>query len=185
MKLIFLIIILFFAFNADGQIDTVFVRYPMNWESGNKAYSTDTILTEHLRDKLVMAGTAIIPNTKNQWAIAVDYNLMLESVSTPVCVSDREIDNGIDYIKSIEQTDSTFTISTMIHANCCYNFLCDVTEQEGGVLNLTYIGYGWSICGCLCVFKMDYTFSKSSETSQKKISGIVINGDLKTLKNLD
>ncbi len=185
MKLIFLMLALLTAPIAEGQIDTVFVRHPINWESGNKEYSTDTVLTEHLRDKLLMAGTAIIPNTENQWDVAEDYNLMIESVSTPVCVSDREIDNGIDYIESIEQTDSTFTISTMIHANCCYNFLCDVSEQEGGVLNLTYIGYGWSICGCLCVFKMDYTFSKSNQISEKELTGIIINGDPKTLKKLD
>ncbi len=185
MKLIFLILAHLSTHIADCQIDTVFVRHPINWESGNIAYSTDTILTERLRDKLLIAGTAIIPNTKNQWAVAGNYNLMLESVSKPVCVSDREIDNRIDYIQSIAQTDSTFTISTIIHANCCYNFLCDVTEQEDGVLNLTYIGYGWSICGCLCVFQMDYTFSKSNEKSEKELTGIVINGDPKTLKKLD
>lgn len=185
MKLIFIIIALLSAPIAESQIDTVYVRYPINWESGNKTYSTDTILTEHLRDKLLIVGTAIIPNTENQWDVAADYNLMLESISKPVCVGDREIENSTDFIQSIAQTDSTFTISTMIHANCCYNFLCDVSEQEGSVLNLTYIGYGWSICGCLCEFKMDYTFRKSNQISEKELTGIFINGDPKTLKKLE
>lgn len=181
----FLILVLFFSPFAYGQMDTIFVRYPKNWKSGTREYSTDTVFTDHLRDKLLIAGTAIIPNTQNQWEVAEEYNLMLEMVSTPICVSDREIDNRIDYVKSIDQNDSTLTITTMIHSNCCYNFLCDVSIQEDGVLNLTYIGYGWSICGCTCIFKMDYIFRKTNKNSDNELTGIVINSDQRTLRKLD
>lgn len=129
-----------------------------------------------------MVGTTIIPNTENQWEVGNEYGLMLESVTQPKCVSDREIDNGVDYIRTITQTDSTLTISVTLYDNCCYNFLCDVALAQGGIIDLTYIGYGWSICGCLCVFHMDYTFSKSGSVPEIPLAGFTINGEKSTFR---
>lgn len=175
---------LFVAGNTVAQQDTVFVRHPKNWQSGEQTYSTDTIITDHLRDKLLIAGTSIIPNTNNQWKVASETNLMLDGVSQPDCISDRAMYSDVDRIRFIQETDSSFTIATTIHENCCYNFLCDVTVNENGILNLTYIGFGWSICGCMCSFNLDYRFVKDPEFDRSKIKGIMINNNPKSLKVL-
>ncbi len=164
------------------ELDTIFVRHAKDCKQGSKEYVTDTTLTSDYRDRLLMAGTTIIPNTGNQWEVSSEFQLMLQSVSEPKCVSDREIDNGVDFIRSTTQTDSTLSVSVTIHDNCCYHFLCDVSVVEGGIINLTYIGYGWSICGCMCVFHMDYNFSKSEYDPEVKLTGFMINGKKETFK---
>lgn len=183
IKLLLSITCFLFVLNSFSQ-DTIFVRHPKGWVSGSTDYTTDTTLLENFSDRLIMAGTTIIPNSHNQLNVWGTYQLKLEKVSGSDCTSQGEKAYADDFINFITETDSTLFVSTTIHDNCCYNFLCDVSVEEGGILNLIYTGYGTTYCGCNCCFGMDYYFKKEDLPTEVELKAFMINGDRKNLKVL-
>lgn len=87
-----------FLLNSFSQ-DTIFVRHPKEWISGSTDYTTDTTLLENFSDRLVMAGTTIIPNSHNQLNVWGTYQLKLEKVSGSDCKSQGEEAYTADFIK--------------------------------------------------------------------------------------
>lgn len=146
-------------------------------------YATDTVIfnSEMVRNYLI--GTTIIPWTQNQM-YAKGWGLNFKKVSKSDCQnSGEEIYRMEDKIVSISETDSSFIIDLNIVDNCCYDFLCDISVDSSGTLNLIYSGYG-SHCGCECCFGITYHIEKMFKSDLGEIKGIMLNGDAKTRKEI-
>ncbi len=181
IKLLLSIVGFLFVLNSFSQ-DTIFVRHPKGWISGSTDYTTDTTLLDNFNDRLVMAGTTLIPSTHGQLNVWGTYQLKLEKVTASNCKSHGEEAYTDDFINFITETDSTLVISTTIHDNCCNQFLCDVSVEGDGIRNLIYTGYGNTYCGCNCCFGLDYSFKKEDIPVEVELKSVIINGDRKTLK---
>lgn len=190
MKNAWFYLLLFVAVSGNGVAqeygsDTIFVRHPKNWQSRSMDYTVDTVYLESYNHKLMMAGTAIIPYTHDQLNVYGTYQLMLKDVAASDCQSHgEEVYNSSDRINFITETDSTFIVDITIYDNCCYNFLCDASVVEGGILNLKYTGYGTMYCGCNCCFGLTYTFEKEDLPREEELKAMTINGESDTYKPL-
>lgn len=186
----FLAFILSFS-SCFAQQDTVFIRYTDRLADA-PSYKVDTLLSSSiLRGSNILVGTTALPNTENQMA-ARSYGLHFIGVEASQCEDTpesrykwgaAEIPHEID---KVEMTDSTMSVDISLYSNCCYDFLCDIAVLEDGVLNLIYHAYGQSHCACNCCFGLSYQMSFPYEEARegKKLTGVVINGDMRTLKKL-
>jgi hypothetical protein len=175
MKYLFSLSILFSMLQfANAQYDTVFVSYNSNEETDEIIYKTDTILYKYGEKRNILFGTTILPGTSNQIDL---YNagLTFEKVEKSECQNNGgEVHKQNGIINSIIVNDSTFVVDINVYDNCCYDFLCDASFTETGVLNLINTGYG-SFCACNCCYGLTYYFSIIDTDLTNQIVGVMIN----------
>ena len=175
--LIFLVAVL--ALQASAQ-DTVFVRYNKEWSEEVK-YVTDTLVFPGPLARQMLFGTTILHSARTY--TLYPYGLHLQRIDFTECDNRGEPAEGFDVIEDIIVKDSSLTIKLKIYDNCCYSFLCEAMADDGGVLNLKYIGYG-SNCACNCCFGLAYVFETGAYPKTKPIEAVMINGDRRTLKKI-
>lgn len=189
---IFISVFFLFSTNCFTQIkseaeyqDTVFIRYNKDGTGNKLKYTTDTIIYESSLTRNMLIGTTILPLTYNQ-ITAQEYGLYLTKVSKSNCKKDVTIYGGklLDHINSITKTDSSLIIDFNIYDNCCYDFLCDISIDSTGNLNLIYNGYG-PYCSCDCCFGLIYAFKREKGNEIREIKSVLLNGNKKTLKLLE
>lgn len=163
--------------------DTVFIRQDHTFDD-TLIYVTDTIVFESGMRKKILIGTTILPWTHNQMG-ARGSGLYLQKVTKSDCQQDvTEYGGGMqDKINSIINTDSSMTIDINIYDNCCYEFLCDISMDSIGTLNLIYYGYG-TYCSCDCCFGLTFHFNKEKSPEYTEIKTIMINDNRKTIMQI-
>lgn len=182
-KLLFAFTLMLIASSQlNGQSpDTVFVRQDHDYND-TLIYAIDTIVFPSGMTKHMLFGTAVLPNTQNQM-IARGYGIWSTDVSKTDCQDNPEYhEMNIQQINSIVNTDTALVINITITENCCFDFLCDISIDTTGTLNLAYSGYG-TYCACDCCFGLTYTLTKYDFGDEKQnIKAVMINGNRKTLK---
>ena len=178
---LFLITLLFTSAGMAQSPDTVFIRQDHNFDD-TLIYATDTIVFESGLRKQILIGTTIIPGTHGQ-IMAMNYGLSLNKVTKSDCQQDAYEKQSPDRINSIIHTDSTLTIDVNLTANCCYEFLCDISVDSEGTLNLIYQGYG-TYCSCECCFGVVYHLEKEHYPDFSEIKAVMINEDRKTIQKI-
>jgi len=188
----FILIVFIFTVDLYGQQnedltkyqDTVFIKHNKDWTIDKLNYITDTVIFETGMRRHILTGTAILPWTMNQ-EVAKGYGLYFNKVSRSNCQKDEYEYSGVieDSIYSINTTDTSLAINISIYENCCYDFLCDISVDSMGILNLIYLGYG-TYCFCNCCFGLDYHLSVLKYKDNLEIKAVMINGNRKTLKQL-
>lgn len=182
-KAIILFLISICFLDIYGQQDTVFIRQNENVATDSLIYVTDTIVFPSSMTRNFLMGTTVLPNTQNQLQ-AYGFGLYFDSVSKSGCQkSGRAAYMAIDKINYIVKTDSTLKIDINIYDNCCYDFICDISVDSLGVLNLIYYGYGTN-CACNCCFGLKYNFSIMTYSSYPEIIGVMLNRNKKTYKKI-
>jgi len=185
MKILFNLI-LFFALtgSAQGQTDTVFIRYDKNQFGEEKIdYKTDTVVFETPTARAILHGTTVLPWTSNQ-QYAKGYGLYIEKVEISPCRQGERPKEQEEVISAV-QTDTTLILQLNILGNCCHSFLCDIQVINDTTINLIQYGYGATYCACICCFGLTYEFSLMREYSEfDKLKNVMINGDERTLKRL-
>lgn len=161
--------------------DTVFIRQDHSFDD-TLIYATDTIVFESGMRKQILIGTTILPSTHNQM-MARGYGLYLNKVTKSDCKGDAYEKWSTDKINSIINTDSTLTVDINITDNCCYEFLCDISVDSTGTLNLIYYGYG-TYCACNCCFGLTFHFAKEKNPDYSDIKAVLINENRKTIKHI-
>lgn len=162
--------------------DTVFIRQDNNFDD-TLIYTTDTIVFESGMTKQILVGTTTLPSTHNQM-MARGFGLYLSKVTKSNCQRDAYDDPSPDKINSIINTDSTLIVDINISDNCCYEFLCDMSVDSTGTLNLIFYGYG-TYCACECCFGLTYHFYKIKDPEYSEIKSVMINGFRKTTKAIN
>jgi hypothetical protein len=186
MKHTVLLSFLFFIAQAHSQQDTVFVTHSGDsWGGDSLNYVTDTVLFDSGVTRHILTGTAILPYTSNQIG-AFGAGLYFDNVDRTDCQErDAEVAyHSKDNINWYEISDSTLTVNFNLYDNCCYDFLCDISVDSSGTLNLIYTGYG-TFCGCRCCFGLTYQMSRLLDPDYTQIKALMINGDTETLEFLD
>ena len=175
--------ILFSTITLAQSPDTVFIRQDHNFDD-TLIYATDTIVFESGMSKQILIGTTILPGTHNQMG-ARGSGLYLQKVTKSNCQQDvTKYGGGMqDKINSIITTDSTMTIDINIYDNCCYEFLCDISVDSTGTLNLIYYGYG-TYCSCDCCFGLTFHFIKEKNPDYSDIKAVMVNDNRKTIKQI-
>ena len=165
------------------QNDTVFVRY-MDLHGDGENYRIDTLFSARPTENHYLVGTTMLPNPSNQYSM-YPYGLWFTDFSGSDCNSHSESEAyGSSKVLDVQWTDSTLIINCQVGANCCYDFLGEISADDNGVLNLIYHGYGEN-CACNCCFGLTYTFAiEKSQEEPKPLTGIIINGDVETLFKL-
>lgn len=187
LSLRFFAVILFAGLSSvslSAQHDTVFIRHSDDRVSGGLTYVTDTVLFPSAVARHILTGTCILPWTHNQQN-AKGYGLYFEKVSKSECRGDRYTKEAEkDKINQIIRTDTGLIVDISIYDNCCYDFLCDVSVDTAGVLNLIYHGYG-SYCACNCCFGLTFQFSIIQHPDYGKIKAVMLRDDRSSLKNIE
>lgn len=162
--------------------DTVFIKYNKDWSDDKINYVTDTVIFETGMRRHILTGTAILPSTSNQTG-AKEYGLDFVKIKKSDCQKDVTEFGGElqSHINSILTTDSTLTIDINIYDNCCYDFLCDISVDTLGTLNLITYGYG-TYCSCDCCFGLTYHLTVMKDKDIPEIKSVMINNNRKTLK---
>ena len=181
IKIILFMILL--SSNLFGQQDSLFMRYKTDVTTDSTIYKTDTIIFNSEMVRHYLIGTTIIPWTQNQMN-AKGWGINFDKITKSDCQnSGDETYSMSDKIIKISETDSSYIIDLNIIDNCCYDFLCDISVDSSGTLNLIYTGYG-THCGCECCFGLTYHIEKMFESDLGEIEGIMLNGDEKTRKEI-
>lgn len=164
--------------------DTVFVKIPEH-HIDSTSYNTDTVLYRYGNlNKTMLFGTTILPSTQNQRS-ARGYGLWFDDLSKSDCQSSgEEVYFSKDKINSVINTDSSLIVDINIYDNCCYDFLCDISVDTTGTVNLIYNGYGMSHCACDCCFGLVFHISKASYEEFKPITGIRLSGNKNAYQKL-
>ncbi len=182
-KVIVLLIVFFCSGNLFSQQDSVFIKHSKDWTADTLTYVTDTVLFNSGMTRNLLIGTAIMPWTRNQMD-ALGFGLYFNSVSKSDCKNSGSMAYmSVDRINSIDITDSSLIVDINIYDNCCYDFLCDISVDSLGVLNLIYYGYGTN-CACNCCFGLIYNFEIVKDPDYGKITAVMINNDKRTLKRI-
>jgi hypothetical protein len=132
--------------------------------------------------KQILIGTTILPSTHNQMR-ARGYGLYLYKVTKSNCQGDAYENWNSDKINAVINTDSTLIIDINITDNCCYEFLCDISVDSTGILNLIYYGYG-TYCSCECCFGLTFHLEKEKSPDYSGIKAVMINENRKTIKRI-
>ena len=181
-KITLILTTVLFSTVAFGQSpDTIFIRQDHNFDD-TLIYATDTIVFKSGTRKQILIGTTILPSTHNQM-IAKGFGLYINNVSKSDCQGNSYENRNPDKITSIINTDSTLTVDINITDNCCYEFLCDISIDSTGTLNLIYYGYG-TYCSCDCCFGLTFHFEKENSPDYPDIKAIMINNNRKTTKKI-
>jgi hypothetical protein len=181
--ILILVVPLFMSSIGLAQQDTVFIKQSIDWTADTLSYETDTIVFESGMVRHILTGTTVLPNTHNQFS-TWGYGLYLNDVTKSDCQNHgEEVYSSADRINSVELTDTTLTIDITVYDNCCYDFLCDVSADSSGPLNLIYYGYG-THCACECCFGLVYHFSREFDSDTNQIDSVVLQGDVTTRKKI-
>ncbi|HTB07202.1 MAG TPA: hypothetical protein VK806_09640 [Bacteroidia bacterium] len=190
-SLLILILSLSFSIAGFGQAkikDTVFIKHDSNWIDEKLNYVTDTVVFPSGMERNILIGTTVVPGTHNQYKARWESGIYFYKVTKSECQANASEEPGMgqDHINSIMHTDSTLIIDINIYDNCCYSFLCDISVDSTGTLNLIYNGYG-AHCDCDCCFGLTYycNIEKSPEPKEIKyslIKAVIINGNKKSKK---
>jgi hypothetical protein len=130
----------------------------------------------------ILVATTALPGTYG-YLITRAWGLDLRSVTKSECQNDGMPPHFYeDRFYSITETDSSLIIYIGINANCCHDFLGDVSVDEKGVLNLLYHSYGAN-CACDCCFGLTYYFLKD-ESIHGALKSVMIRGNRKTMRPL-
>lgn len=162
--------------------DTVFIRQDHNFDD-TLIYVTDTVVFESGMRKQILIGTTILPSTHNQ-IMARGYGLYLKNVTKTDCKGNAHEKKSPDKINSITNTDTTLRIDINITDNCCYEFLCDISVDSTGTLNLIQYGYG-TYCACNCCFGLTYHFAKEKGPEYSEIRAVMIGDNRKTIRQIE
>lgn len=167
-----------------SQSDTVFIRYDIDETGESISYTTDTVLFGSRLARQFLIGTTFLPYSHNNLSARI-HGLDFLKVTKSDCQRDvTEYGGDIqDHINTIVTTDSMLTIDFNLYDNCCYEFICDASVDDEGILNLIYTGYG-SYCGCDCCFGLTYHFSVSEVEGEAELKAVMLNGNRKTLKSI-
>jgi len=188
-QLITILTLFIFATSVYGQIDdltkyqdTVFIKYNKDWADDKINYLTDTVIFETGMRRHILTGTTILPATQNSIS-ALNYGIGFLKVTKSDCQQDVTEKGGQinDHINSIISTDTSLTIDFNIYDNCCYDFLCDISVDTTGTLNLITTGYG-TYCFCDCCFGLTYHLTVMKDKDIPEIKSVIVNGNRKTLK---
>ena len=163
------------------KMDTVFIKYDPDGFDDILEYKTDTLLFQSQNSRHLLVGTTSLPETKNQMT-TWKYGLQFEKVNPTECLSGNSI--STDTINYIESTDSTLVIDVNVYDNCCFSFLCDVSIDNSGIMNLISTGYGGT-CGCNCNFCLTFIFNKKNDVKYPNIEGVMVNGNRKSIKKFN
>lgn len=161
--------------------DTLFLRYNHSEDYDTLIYKTDTVVYSSSMQRNFLIGTTVLPNTPRALT-ARAHGFYLASVTKASCPNGG-LGFNADRINSVMETDSTLTVDITIGANCCYDFLCDVSVDKQGTLNLHFQGYGVN-CACLCCFGLTFYFEKEKEFYYEKSKAVMIAGNPKTRRLL-
>lgn len=186
MKLSFFLLtfVLFTANSSLSQSDSVFITKTIYNENDSLVWVTDTAYFYSPLQRNILMGTCQLPWTYNQMS-AKNYGLDFVEVKKSDCSSHgEEVYKSKDKINSYGLTDSTLTIDFTLYSNCCYDFLCDISVDKEGVLNLHYQGYG-SYCACNCCFGLIYELEIYADEENREIKGIVLNGKQETFLKIE
>jgi len=181
-RLLILILLGLIDLSLFGQKDTVFIKYDLDDMNGKVHYTTDTIYFETPMRRQILKGTDILPYTHNQ-QIAKGYGLYLDKVVQSDCKKDATAERIPTKINSIINTDKELIVDFNFSDNCCYSFLCDIAIVNNSTLNLIFYGYG-TYCDCDCCHGLTFKMSKEEAVENKKVTSIMINGNVKTLTQL-
>ncbi len=167
-----------------SQQDTVFIKQSVDWTADTLTYETDTVVFESGMVRHILTGTNVLRNTHNQFS-TWGYGLYLNTVTKSDCQNHgEEVYHNTDRINSVELTDTTLKVDITVYDNCCYDFLCDVSADSSGALNLIYYGYG-THCACDCCFGLVYHFTRDFSSDTSPINSVVLQGDVTTRKKIN
>ncbi len=179
------------SFNGLAQTDTTFIRYDRNYEDDSLIYSTDTLIAHtELERQPVLYKTMVVPETINTMSARV-FGLFLTDVSKSSCnrKGDGQTNRSKDKVTSIAKTDSSWVFNLEIYANCCHEFLCEISVENDSTINFIYRGYGSAYCACNCNYMLtynvefiDYDFMKEEVA---KIKYTMLNGDDATIREIE
>lgn len=181
-SLILLGLVCLLSLHTVGQ-DSVFIRHSEDWAADTLNYVTDTVVFPSGMMRHILTGTTVLPSTHNQMR-ARGYGLYLDAVSKSDCQGDgEEAYHSEDKINVIQNTDSSLSVDITIYDNCCYDFLCDITVDEEGTLNLIYQGYG-SYCACECCYGLVFHISKLEHEDYSDVKAVMLSGLKSTKRKL-
>jgi hypothetical protein len=164
--------------------DTVFLRY--NRSDQGLQYGTDTLVFKTDFWRNVLIGTTVMPWTSGQIG-AIEYGVRFDSVAKSTCEVDEQLGFSPrfdDHIQSVEFKGDVLIVTMSVWSNCCHDFLCDVSVEKGGTLNLMHTGYGRN-CSCGgCCFGLTYRLTVETGKDIPVLKAVMINGNRKTLKPL-
>jgi len=189
-KYIFISTFILFTISSYGQEgidltkyqDTVFIKHNKDWTSDKIHYVTDTVIFQTGMRRNILTGTTILPVASNTWASS-EYGLFFYKVTKTDCQKDiNEYDGSIkNHINSVLMTDSSLIVDFNIYDNCCYDFLCNISVDSTGVLDLIYTGYG-TYCSCDCCFGLTYYFRVKKGKDILVIKSVMLNGNRDSMK---
>jgi len=190
-RLLILICFVSSSYNIIAQIDTTFVTHDSNYEDDTLIYITDTLITYTVMDRQpVLYGTVVLPETANTMSARV-FGLYLTNVSKSACRrlrNETEAYRVDDEVFKIMKTDSIWYCELKINANCCHEFLCEISVENNNTLNFIYQGYGNAYCACSCNYLLSYEIELEDYANMNeaisKIKYTMLNSNEKTIKEL-
>ena len=187
MKLIFIILLFQFSLSAYSQYDTTYITHDNDYIDDTVIYVTDTIINKTSFGRPILIGTTVLPETSNSMNARGHGFFLKEIIGSPCKIDRRKIVHKKEAkVASILKTDSTWTCDLNIVANCCHDFLCEISIVNDTTLNFIYHGYGATYCACNCCFGLTYkiTLDDYSEDEIENVTHTMVNGDEKTLNKI-
>ncbi len=184
-RVIFLLAVLFSTLSVSAQQDTVFMKYnKSSWSEENINYAIDTVLFDTPSARHILYGTTILTGSQNQ-RLAMEYGVSFDKIIRTNCrESIQKLENGLQRrLNTMSVTDTSMIFDISFIANCCNDFLCDISIDDNGVLDLIYTGYG-GYCFCTCCFGLTYQLSLEKWETIPKILSVTINNDPTTLTSI-
>ncbi len=189
MKTICTILLFIISFNSFSQSDTIFITKDNSAFDDTLIYATDTIILEDAAfGTVVLTGTTVLPETSNS-INARGHGFFLTEVEGSPCKNNghERVYRKDTKVASVFKTDSTWTCELSIVANCCHDFLCEISIKNDSILNFIYHGYGATYCACDCCFGLVYeiTLDDYAKDDIAKVTHTMINGKQGTLRKIE
>jgi hypothetical protein len=192
IKQLLYIILLMGFYKGVAQIDTTFIRRDSNYEDDTLIYRTDSLIANTELNRLpILYGTVVVPETNNTISARI-FGLYLSEVSKSSCKRPKGKPESFRFdneVYSLIKTDSSWLVELKINANCCHEFLCEISVENDSILNFIYKGYGTGYCACRCNYKLtynilleDYEFMNEEVA---KIKYTMLNGDEQTIREIE
>lgn len=187
MKLFYAILFLVIPFVGVAQTDTTFITYDRNIHDDTLIYETDTVINEGIFGREILAGTTVLPMSRNNIG-AMAHGFTLTKIDFAPCKNrGREIVRLRDTeVISVFKTDTSWTADLKVIDNCCYDFLCEINIKNDSILDFIYTGYG-DHCGCNCCFGLVYEIKLEdySKDDIAKVTHTMLNGRKSTIKKIE
>ena len=172
MKIGYTIFFFIISLSVFSQFDTTYITHDNDYIDDTVIYITDTVIGKTSFGRPILIGTTVLPETINTMG-ARAFGFFLEKVESSPCKRSRGNEAYItdDEVFSIQKTDSTWTCDLKINANCCHDFLCEISIENDTTLNFIYKGYGAAYCACKCCFGIQYEI-KLDDLSKDEVTKI-------------